>query len=64
MAGATTVGVGTALFYDPLVCPKINDGIATTWPHRMSSVSELIGSLERHGARSRRAAAEECSAHV
>ena len=29
IAGATTVGVGTALFYDPLVCPKINDGIAT-----------------------------------
>jgi len=22
------VGVGTALFYDPLVCPKINRGIA------------------------------------
>lgn len=28
MAGATAVGVGTALFYDPLVCPKINRGIA------------------------------------
>jgi dihydroorotate dehydrogenase (NAD+) catalytic subunit len=27
-AGATAVGVGTALFYDPLVCPKINRGIA------------------------------------
>ncbi len=27
-AGATAVGVGTALFYDPLVCPKINQGIA------------------------------------
>jgi energy-converting hydrogenase Eha subunit G len=24
----TAVGVGTALFYDPLVCPKINRGIA------------------------------------
>ena len=47
MAGATTVGVGTALFYDPLVCPKINDGIATYLAtHEMSSVQELIGSLE------------------
>src|SRR5690606_3896819 len=27
-AGATAVGVGTALFYDALVCPKINQGIA------------------------------------
>ena len=28
LAGATAIGVGTALFYDPLVCPKINLGIA------------------------------------
>jgi len=28
IAGATAVGVGTALFYDPLVCPKMNRGIA------------------------------------
>jgi dihydroorotate dehydrogenase (NAD+) catalytic subunit len=28
LAGATAVGVGTALFYDPLVCPKINAGIS------------------------------------
>jgi dihydroorotate dehydrogenase (NAD+) catalytic subunit len=28
IAGASAVGVGTALFYDPLVCPKINQGIA------------------------------------
>jgi dihydroorotate dehydrogenase (NAD+) catalytic subunit len=28
IAGATAIGVGTALFYDPLVCPKINRGIA------------------------------------
>ncbi len=47
MAGATTVGVGTALFYDPLVCLKINDGIAAYLAtHEMSSVQELIGSLE------------------
>ncbi len=28
IAGASAIGVGTALFYDPLVCPKINRGIA------------------------------------
>jgi dihydroorotate dehydrogenase (NAD+) catalytic subunit len=28
IAGATAIGVGTALFYDPLVCPRINRGIA------------------------------------
>src|SRR4029077_2102609 len=27
IAGATAVGVGTALFYDPMVCKKINQGI-------------------------------------
>ncbi|MEY2855366.1 MAG: hypothetical protein RL030_2498 [Pseudomonadota bacterium] len=27
-AGATAIGIGTALFYDPLVCPKINQGLA------------------------------------
>jgi dihydroorotate dehydrogenase (NAD+) catalytic subunit len=27
-AGATAIGIGTALFYDPLVCPKINLGLA------------------------------------
>lgn len=51
IAGASAVGVGTALFYDPLVCPKINQGIADylAW-NRMSSVSELIGTLSgTHG---------------
>ncbi len=28
IAGASAVGVGTALFYDPLVCKKINAGVA------------------------------------
>ncbi len=37
IAGAAAVGVGTALFYDPLVCTKINDGIADYLErHRMS----------------------------
>ena len=28
IAGASAVGLGTALFYDPLLCPKVNAGIA------------------------------------
>jgi dihydroorotate dehydrogenase (NAD+) catalytic subunit len=46
IAGASAVGVGTALFYDPLVCPKINQGISDYLErHRMTSVNELVGSL-------------------
>ena len=46
LAGATTVGVGTALFYDPLVCGKINAGIADYLVrHTIASVSELVGAL-------------------
>jgi dihydroorotate dehydrogenase (NAD+) catalytic subunit len=46
VAGATTVGVGTGLFYDPLLCPKINAGIAGYLRNAgMKSVAELIGSL-------------------
>ena len=46
IAGASTVGVGTALFYDPLVCTKINDGISDYLErHKMKSVSDLVGSL-------------------
>jgi len=42
MAGATAIGVGTALFYDPLVCPKINLGIAAYLESRgLASVSAL-----------------------
>jgi dihydroorotate dehydrogenase (NAD+) catalytic subunit len=47
IAGATTVGVGTALFYDPFVCKKINDGIADYLQrHEMDSVLQLLGSLQ------------------
>ena len=46
LAGATAVGLGTALFYDPLLCPKVNDGIARYLAAAgMSAVSELTGSL-------------------
>ena len=46
LAGAATVGVGTALFYDPLVCKKINAGLAEYLVrHDMTSVSQLVGTL-------------------
>jgi dihydroorotate dehydrogenase (NAD+) catalytic subunit len=46
IAGATTVGVGTALFYDPLICSKINQGIIDYLErHGLSSVRMLTGSL-------------------
>ena len=45
IAGASAVGVGTALFYDPLVCPKINSGIAAYLAAQgLATVSALTGS--------------------
>lgn len=47
IAGAATVGVGTALFYDPLVCGKINAGIKDYLSrHNLESVADLVGTLE------------------
>ncbi|MGE3394837.1 MAG: dihydroorotate dehydrogenase [Steroidobacteraceae bacterium] len=46
IAGATAIGIGTALFYDPLLCPKINAGIAAYLRETgMDSVGKLRGSL-------------------
>jgi len=46
IAGASAVGVGTALFYDPLVCKKITVGIANYLEqHELESVAQLTGSL-------------------
>ena len=47
IAGAATVGVGTALFYDPLVCRKINAGIADYLAAGgFASVADLTGTLD------------------
>jgi dihydroorotate dehydrogenase (NAD+) catalytic subunit len=47
IAGASAVGVGTALFYDPLVCKKINAGLLDYLPrHGLSSVTQLTGTLQ------------------
>jgi dihydroorotate dehydrogenase (NAD+) catalytic subunit len=46
IAGATTVGIGTALFYDPFVCGKINSGLLDYLNrNNMASVADLTGSL-------------------
>lgn len=46
IAGATAVGIGTALFYDPLVCSKINQGISDYLEDaKIPSVAELTGTL-------------------
>ena len=46
IAGASAVGIGTALFYDPLVCPRINAGIVEYLQrHQMSTVEQLTGTL-------------------
>ena len=47
IAGASAVGIGTALFYDPMVCKKVNEGIATYLrENRLAGVGELVGTLE------------------
>jgi dihydroorotate dehydrogenase (NAD+) catalytic subunit len=46
IAGATAVGIGTALFYDPMICKTINEGIADYLRAQgLESVTELVGTL-------------------
>ncbi len=47
LAGATTIGIGTGLFYDPLVCQKINRELLDYLGyHHISSVPDLVGQLQ------------------
>ncbi|SGZ70401.1 Dihydroorotate dehydrogenase, catalytic subunit [Bathymodiolus thermophilus thioautotrophic gill symbiont] len=47
IAGASTVGIGTALFYNPLICHKINEGIAQYLiDNKLDNIDKLIGTLE------------------
>jgi dihydroorotate dehydrogenase (NAD+) catalytic subunit len=47
VAGASAVGIGTSLFYDPMTCKKINSGIAGYLArHGMRNVTELVGTLD------------------
>ena len=46
LAGATTVGVGTALFFDPLVCDKINKGVSSYLEtNGYTSINKLVGDI-------------------
>jgi dihydroorotate dehydrogenase (NAD+) catalytic subunit len=47
IAGASAIGVGTSLFYDPMSCKKINAGIEQyLTQHGLSNISELVGTLQ------------------
>ena len=51
LAGATAVGVGTGLFYDPLLLKTINAGLIEYLDrHGMANVGELTGALRLNGA--------------
>ncbi|MFP4611412.1 MAG: dihydroorotate dehydrogenase, partial [Thiohalophilus sp.] len=51
IAGASAVGVGTALFYDPLICAKINAGIVAYMNrHGLANVGQITGSLRLNDA--------------
>lgn len=53
IAGASAVGVGTGLFYDPLACRSINEGIRDYLSrHNLGSVAELTGTLDSSDAQS------------
>jgi dihydroorotate dehydrogenase (NAD+) catalytic subunit len=50
IAGATAVGIGTALFYEPLILPTINRGICDYLDrHGIARVGQLTGTLRLHG---------------
>jgi len=50
IAGASAVGIGTALFYDPLILGKINQGILDYLDRQgLARVSQLTGTLRLHG---------------
>jgi len=50
IAGASAVGIGTSLFYDPMTCKKINAGIAKYLAdNHMANVTDLVGTLRLAG---------------
>lgn len=50
LAGATAVGVGTGLFYEPLLCARINRGIGDYLTrHGFAHVRDLVGNLRLNG---------------
>ena len=48
LAGASTVGVGTALFFDPLICDKINKGLSSYLEENgYTSIDSLVGDIDK-----------------
>jgi dihydroorotate dehydrogenase (NAD+) catalytic subunit len=46
IAGSTAIGIGTALFYDPMICKTMNEGIAEYLrAERLGNVTQLVGTL-------------------
>lgn len=49
IAGASAVGIGTALFYDPLICKTINTGISEYLRNNnLDNISQLVGTLKTY----------------
>jgi dihydroorotate dehydrogenase (NAD+) catalytic subunit len=47
IAGASAVGIGTSLFYDPMICKKVNAGIAEYLRAQgLKNVTDLVGTLQ------------------
>ncbi len=47
IAGASAVGIGTGLYYDPLICKEINQTISSYLKdNNFSNISELVGTLQ------------------
>ncbi|MCM8856865.1 MAG: dihydroorotate dehydrogenase [Candidatus Thiodiazotropha sp.] len=47
IAGASAIGVGTALFYDPLICKTINAGLLDYLErYQLASIDQLVGTLQ------------------
>ncbi|MBJ89001.1 MAG: dihydroorotate dehydrogenase B catalytic subunit [Woeseia sp.] len=47
IAGSSSIGLGTGLFYDPLLCKKINAGIRDYLErHEINSITKLVGTLD------------------
>lgn len=47
IAGSSAIGLGTGLFYDPLLCEKVNRGIVEYMEeHNIQQLSDLVGSLQ------------------
>jgi len=50
IAGATAIGIGTALFYEPMACKTIAEGLIThLQANHISGIRDLVGTLRLNG---------------